>query len=89
MARPGRAKVVQAEPADDDDQPAAHLLYLVEVNSQEAAERFLDDILGIVDAAEHPKGKVDEVRAVLSPYLVDLRVPIFLAQRCSREDGLH
>ena len=63
--RPRGAELVEAQPADDDDQPAADVVDVVEVASEQPAERLLHDVLGVGDAAEHPEREVDEVRAVL------------------------
>ena len=59
--------MVEADAPGDNDQPAAHVLDLVEVDVHESHERLLHDVLGLADAADHPEGEVDEVAAVVRP----------------------
>ena len=55
--RPSRPQAIEAEVADDDGQPPAHVVDLVEVDVGEPAERLLDDILGFGGVAQLAAGE--------------------------------
>jgi len=63
--------VVEADPAHDHDEPAAYVLDLVDVGPQEARVALLHDVLGLLDAAQHPVRDVEQVPAVGVPGGVD------------------
>ena len=64
---PRRAQEVEAEPAHDDDEPAADVVDRVEVGPEQPGVALLHDVLGLLDAAEHPVRDVEQVAAVGVP----------------------
>jgi hypothetical protein len=71
--------VVEAQPAGDDDEPSSLVIDLVHVGADQARESFLDHVLGFADIAEHSKGQVNEVGAVVTPCLGDLLVVLIMS----------
>jgi hypothetical protein len=61
------AEPVEAEPSDDDHEPAADVVDPVDAVAYEASKCFLHDVLGIAEVAEHAEGDVEGVAAVVSP----------------------
>ncbi len=64
---PGRAELVEAQPADDGHQPGPHVVELVGVGAEEPGERLLHRILRVAEVTEHPQGDVEHVAPVLAP----------------------
>jgi hypothetical protein len=62
------AKLIETEAGHHHHQPSANVVDLVEVGSQQPSERLLDHVLGVVDAAEHPVGHVEQHAAMLAPH---------------------
>ena len=58
---------VEAQPADDHDEPAADVVDLVDVGADQPGERLLDRVLGLAEVAEHPKGDVEQMAPVVAP----------------------
>ena len=69
VAGASRGHVVQTDAPGDHDQPAAHVIDVVEVDIHQAHERLLHDVLRLADAADHAEGEVDEVTAVVGPHI--------------------
>ena len=69
--RARRLQVVETETPDDDHEPAANIVDAVEIATCEANESLLDHVLGQADVAQHPKGDVDEMAALVSCNFAD------------------
>ena len=68
------AQPVEAQAADHHDQPAPHVVYLVDTDPQQTGEGFLHDIFGLAQPAHHAKRDVEHVAAVLTPDQADIGV---------------
>ena len=72
-AGPGRPYLVQGQTAGHHDKPAAFVVYIAAISSQQTRERVLHDVFGGAEVTEHPECQVNQVRAVL---------PVSPADRC-------
>src|SRR5260221_8891045 len=79
----GRLDLVQAESAGHHDQPSALVLDFTELRGHQARERFLHDVLGRADVAEHPECEIKEEWAVVLVGLADLRAVLFTVHAAS------
>jgi len=69
-----RAQLIETAPAHGDDEPSSYIVDAVDVLPRQTRERFLDDVFGLGDAAEHPEGQVEHVAPVRGPGGVDVHV---------------
>jgi hypothetical protein len=69
----GRTDLIQADPAGDNDQPAAQIVDLLEISIRQTSEGLLSGVFSTGDVAQHRVGQVDQVGAVRSPRPFDRR----------------
>jgi hypothetical protein len=60
-------QLVEAEPADHDDEPATDVVDLADVGSHQASERLLHGVFGLAHVAEHAKADVEQVTSMVAP----------------------
>ena len=71
---PGRPKLIEAQAADDGEQPRPHVVDLVEAGALQPDERLLDDVFGLTEVAEHAQRNIEDVPAMLAPGLPERRL---------------
>ena len=71
VASPRRTHLVEAEPAGHHRQPRADILDLAEVGAGEPQKRFLRNVFGVPDIAQHLVRQIDQVRAMPTPGVGD------------------
>ena len=71
-------ELVQADPADHDDQPAADVVDLIDVGADQPGERLLHGVLGLAQVAEHAEGDVEHVTSLVAPRPAELDVHVAL-----------
>src|SRR5437763_14347541 len=67
----GRWQLVEAEAADDDDQPGSHVFDRIKVCAEEPGERLLDGVLRFAVTTQQSIGDVQQEAVVFRPGLRD------------------
>ena len=79
-ARVRGGQVVETDATDDDGEPAAKVVDLVDIGSSKTAERLLDYVLGVGSTVQHPRCETEEVGMLIAPRVVD--APLGVGGRC-------
>jgi hypothetical protein len=67
---------IQAYPAGDDGQPAAHILEQADIGVAEPREGFLHNVFRVADIAQHPERHIDQVSPIGLPCPAECSVTV-------------